>query len=143
MRFISALSLYRKAYSKATVLDLIDAAPKEAYKFFDINLRQDYYDKEIICCLLERANILKLNVEELKIIKNLLGLRGYADDICPRLKKQYGLKYVILSDTAKESKIWGENNQLTAVKKQPYPPIVCLWSRKCVCRRVYYGHLKR
>ncbi len=106
----------RKAYSKATVLDLIDAAPKEAYKFFDINLRQDYYDKEIICCLLERANILKLNVEELKIIKNLLGLRGYADDICPRLKKQYGLKYVILSDTAKESKIWGENNQLTAVK---------------------------
>lgn len=106
----------RKAYSKATVLDLIDLAPKEAFKFFDVNLRQNYYDKEIICCLLERANILKLNAEELKAIKNLLGLRGFSDDICCRLKKQYNLKYLILSDTAKESKIWGENNQLTTVK---------------------------
>lgn len=106
----------RKAYSKTTVLDLLDAAPREAYKFFDINLRQNYYDEEIIRSLLERANILKLNVEELKTIKTLLGLRGYNDDICLRIKKQYNLKYLILSDAAKESKIWGENNLLTVVK---------------------------
>ncbi|MCM1324294.1 MAG: PfkB family carbohydrate kinase [Acetobacter sp.] len=106
----------RKAYSKATVLDLIDAAPKDAYKFFDINLRQNYYDKEIISCLLERANILKLNIDELKTLKNLFAMRGSAEDICLRLKQQYHLEYVILSDAAKESKIWGKDNLLTTVK---------------------------
>lgn len=105
----------RKAYSKATVLDLIDMAPENAFKFFDINLRQNYYNEQIIYDLLERANILKLNTDELKTLKGLLGLRGNTEDICLKLKKQHNLKYLILSDAAKESKIWGDDG-LTVVK---------------------------
>lgn len=105
----------RKAYSKATVLDLLDATAKDAYKFFDINLRQAYFDKQIIENLLKRANILKLNIDELKTVKGMFGLRGSTDDICLRLKEKYALKYLILSDAAKESKIWGDEG-LTTVK---------------------------
>ena len=99
----------RKAYSENTILDLIDAAPARAYKFFDVNLRQNYYSLRIIRKLLEKADILKLNAEELKIIKNILSLTGSPENICLKLKETYQLKYVILTNMAKESFIWGDD----------------------------------
>ncbi len=104
----------RKAYSKSTILDLIASAPQKAFKFFDVNLRQDYYDKSIILKLLEFADILKLNAEELKILKTMLKLSGSVEDMCAQIKEQYQLKFLILNDTAKESRIFGDT--LTFVK---------------------------
>lgn len=98
----------RKAYSKETILSLIDAAPQEACRFFDVNLRQNNCPKDLIVQLLERADILKLNNEELKTIKNMLHLEGTAAEICLDLKKEYGLKYVILTNGTKESFIYGD-----------------------------------
>lgn len=104
----------RKAYSKSTILDLIASAPQKAFKFFDVNLRQDYYDKSIILKLLEFADILKLNADELKILKTMLKLSGSVEDMCAQIKEQYQLKFLILNDTAKESRIFGDT--LTFVK---------------------------
>ena len=105
--YFDTLSL-RKAYSKETILSLIDAAPQEAHKFFDINLRQNNCPKDLIVQLLERANILKLNSEELKTIKAMFNLEGTAAEICLDLKKEYELKYVILTNGTKESFIYGD-----------------------------------
>ena len=86
--FFGTLAL-RKPYSRGTVLDLIDAVPEKAYKFFDVNLWQDYYDKELIQSLLHKANILKLNTDELKVLKPLLKLNGNTEDVCKKLKNVY------------------------------------------------------
>lgn len=104
----------RKSYSKDTILDLIGSVADDAFKFFDINLRQDYYDKQIILKLLNLANILKLNMDELKILKNILKLSGSVEDMCSQIKEQYKLKYLILTDAAKESRVFGDT--LTYVK---------------------------
>jgi fructokinase len=48
----------------------------KGYKFLDINLREPWYDKHIIKRSLLRANIVKLNEDELKIIANMLKLSG-------------------------------------------------------------------
>lgn len=104
----------RKSYSKATILDLIASAPRKALKFFDINLRQDYYDKQTILTLLDLADVLKINLSELKILKSMLKLSGSAEDMCVALKNQYSLKYLIFNDTAKESRIFGDT--LSVVK---------------------------
>ena len=106
----------RRSYSSGTILDLIDVAQDVEYKFFDINLRQNYYSKEVILELLKRANILKMNLDELKILRSLLNLKGSVEDVCLKLKKTYELKYVILNDGARESKIWGDNNYLSVMK---------------------------
>ena len=97
----------RKSYSCQTILDLIDAAPQECYRFFDINLRQNYYDKNLVQQLLSRANILKLNIQELRTIAKMFNLSGSVDDMCLALKTKYGLRYIILTTLAKESRIWG------------------------------------
>ncbi len=105
----------RKPYSRDTILDLIGSSDEKAYRFFDINLRQNYYDKNLIIRLLGHANILKLNIEELKTLKPLLKLSGSVENMCLKLKEEYQLKYIILSDAAKESRIWG-NDTVSAVK---------------------------
>lgn len=104
----------RKAYSRNTILELIETAPKNAYRLFDVNLRQNYYSEDIINELLKRTNILKLNTDELKILKNLLSLRGSAENVCLHLKEKYDLSYVILTESAKENRVWGE--EATVVK---------------------------
>jgi len=98
----------RKTYSENTILDLIDIAPKNAYKFFDVNLRQNYYTKDIIKKLLARANILKFNIDELKVLKDFLELSGSLENVCLKLKDEYQLKYVIFSNGAKENYIFGD-----------------------------------
>lgn len=98
----------RKPYSRETILDLIDAAPQNAYRFFDVNLRQADCDKGLIKELLKRADILKLNIEEFKMLKNLFKLSGTTDEICLELKKSYALKYLIFTSGTKESFIFGD-----------------------------------
>ena len=62
----------RSETSKATIQAFLDAAPASALRVFDINLRQKWYSKEVIEDSLRRANILKINDEELDTVASLL-----------------------------------------------------------------------
>lgn len=64
----------RSSCSAATVLQLVDAAPINAIKVFDINIRQHYYSYEVIDASLCRANVLKLNEDELPLLIDMFGL---------------------------------------------------------------------
>ncbi len=41
--------LQRNVVSRETILQFLDATPKDCMKIFDINLRQNFYTKEVIC----------------------------------------------------------------------------------------------
>lgn len=107
----------RNPYSQSTILDLIDEAPESAYKFFDVNLRHNYYSSQIIKKLLNKANILKLNISELKTLKEMFKLTGTPENMCLKLKEDYQLKYVILTNMTKESFVFGD--VLTTVQNEP------------------------
>jgi len=65
----------RTAVSRATIQKFLDTMPKlGTLRVFDINLRQNWYSKEIIEESLNRCNVLKINDEELIIISKLLDL---------------------------------------------------------------------
>lgn len=88
----------RSAVSRATITALLDAMPQQALKVFDINLRQEYYDRDVVESSLSRCHILKINDEETHAVARLLSL-GTDDEqqICLQLKQQYGLRAVILT----------------------------------------------
>ncbi len=66
------------------------AAPKEV--FCDVNLRLDYYSKEIIAQSLEHCTILKLNDEEVPIISDLLYGREILDRaFCDKMSEDWGI----------------------------------------------------
>lgn len=89
----------RNIVSRETIHVFLDAMPKEgAYKIFDINLRQNFYTKDIICESLERCNVLKINDEELVAVSRLFGYPGIdLQDKCWILLAKYDLKMLILT----------------------------------------------
>lgn len=89
----------RNIVSRETIHAFLDAMPKGgAYKIFDINLRQNFYTKDIICESLERCNVLKINDEELVAVSRLFGYPGIdLQDKCWILLAKYDLKMLILT----------------------------------------------
>lgn len=98
----------RNADSKNTIMTLLDYTPKEALRFFDINLRQHYYSKELIEELLAKSNIFKINDDEIKVIQEMFHLQGTEDDICKWFLEKYNLHYVVLTAGDKYSAIYSK-----------------------------------
>lgn len=106
--YFSSLAL-RKAYTRATIADLLDAVDEKTIKFFDINLQANYYNADVISEFLYKTDILRVNANELKVLRNLLHIRGTNDDVCEKIKRDYNLKYLIFYDNLKEVRILGDN----------------------------------
>lgn len=90
----------RNVVSRETISAFLDAMPggKGQYKVFDINLRQGFYTKEILCSSMERCNILKINDEELVMISRMFGYPGIdLQDKCWILLAKYNLEMLILT----------------------------------------------
>lgn len=90
----------RNIVSRETINRFIDEMPKEEHvlKIFDINLRQHFYNKELIEESIKKCNILKINDEELVIVSQMF---GFADidfkEQCKLLLAKYNLKMLILT----------------------------------------------
>jgi fructokinase len=71
---------------------------------FDVNLRQNFFSAEIICQSLQRANAMKLNHEEVPIVKELLSMTEREDLLfCRSLMERFDLKLVCITRGAKGS----------------------------------------
>jgi len=88
----------RSEVSRATIQAFLDATPVECLKVFDINLRQNFYTKEILENAFRRCDILKINDEELVVIARLFNIPGLGlDEKCWYMYKEYGFKMLILT----------------------------------------------
>jgi len=98
----------RNADSQKTILTLLDKTPSKALRFFDINLRQHYYSKELIEELLQKANIFKINDDEIAVMKEMFALQGTENDLCKWFLEKYNLRYVVLTAGDKYSVIYSK-----------------------------------
>ena len=98
----------RSPVSRETIKTLLRYAPADALRFFDVNLRQHYYSKELIEECLQEANIFKLNDEELAALRPMFGLEGSDDDVCRMFMRKYELLYVILTAGSVSSTIYSQ-----------------------------------
>ena len=84
--------------SRESIGLFLDAVPEDCLKVFDINLRQDFYNKEVLEASFRRCDILKINDEELVVMARLFNLPGLAlEEKCRYLIKEYQLKMLILT----------------------------------------------
>lgn len=72
----------RNSVSRNTTLELLRLAKKDAYKLCDINIRQHFYTKGIIEESLKQANALKINDEEIVLLKEMFSLDMDNEQIC-------------------------------------------------------------
>lgn len=97
----------RSKKSRKTIQSVLSIAPKETYKVFDINIRQNFYTKEIITASLNACNVLKMNDEELVLLKELFDNSENDENIvCNWFIKEFNLRFLILTAGSNYSKIF-------------------------------------
>jgi fructokinase len=108
----------RSEHSRRVIHGFLDTLRRETVKVFDINLRQDFYSRQVLESSLERTDILKLNEEELPVLARLLELKGPSDRWLPALIKRYNLQMAIFSRGASGSLL------LTPQSSSEHPGVV-------------------
>ncbi|MCQ2290352.1 MAG: carbohydrate kinase [Muribaculaceae bacterium] len=100
----------RTEVSRNSIMQFLKEVPADALKVFDINLRQNWYSREVVEASLMQCNVLKLNDEEISTLAAMLSL----DDVpiptadhplaltdidipCRTLISKYGISTVILT----------------------------------------------
>lgn len=85
----------RDERSKKTILTLLENAKT---KIFDINLRAPFYTKELIGALLAKADILKINEDEILWVKEAFALTGNTDEqLLKQLSSQFNIEIICLT----------------------------------------------
>ncbi|MDE6277698.1 MAG: carbohydrate kinase [Muribaculaceae bacterium] len=112
----------RNVVSRNTINRFLDAMPHKGDELivFDVNLRQGFYTKDILCNSMERCNILKINDEELVTVSRMFGYPGIdLQDKCWILLGKYNLKMLILTCGINGSYVFTPG----AVSFQPTPKV--------------------
>lgn len=88
----------RNEVSRKSIYQFLDHTPEDCLKVFDINLRQNFYTKDVICESMKRCNILKINDEELIQIGRMFGYPGLdIENKCWLILGKYNLDMLVLT----------------------------------------------
>ena len=95
----------RNKISRNTIFKLLNHAK---LKVFDINLRSPHYDLETIKYLLAKADILKINEDEMAYLKENLNIEGDENDILKVVSNLYNINIICLTLGEKGAKVFHE-----------------------------------
>ena len=84
----------RSSVSRVTIQAFLDAMRPESLRIFDVNLRQNFYSKQILETSLRHANIFKLSDEELPTLAQFFELTGQVIDQLQTLRGMFDLRLV-------------------------------------------------
>ena len=105
----------RSQESRVTILRFLEATRPDALRVFDVNLRQKFYSADVIQSSLQRANVVKLNHDELLVLRNLIGLGPASGGdagvfMCRELIKKFQFRLACVTEGANGSLICDREN---------------------------------
>jgi fructokinase len=109
----------RSLTTRSTIASILENIPESCLKVFDINIRQHYYDREGVEDSLLKADILKLNEDELPLVAGLLELNSELSDVAAvmyELIQKYSLKYVVYTCGADFSEVYDNTGLVSHIK---------------------------
>ncbi len=99
----------RSETSKSTIHNLLGEKTKY---FCDLNIRQNFYSKEIITKSLTAADVLKLNLGELKLINDLLFKEKFIIDTCAkRVMENFDIELIAITKGAEGSTLFNNKGK--------------------------------
>src|ERR1700686_4374161 len=96
--------------SRNTIQDLVAATLPGALRVFDINLRQQFYSRDVVEKSFQLANVLKLNDDELPRLADMFNLTGSTEDQIGQLAHTFGLRLVALTRGPNGSLLYQKDN---------------------------------
>jgi fructokinase len=88
----------RSAQSQSTIRSFLNATRPRAVRVFDVNLRQNFYSRQVLAESMRLATIVKLNHEELPKIMHLFEIASHGEmDSAQHLLSMHDLKLVCIT----------------------------------------------
>jgi fructokinase len=88
----------RSPVSRETIRRFLEAVPRSALRVYDVNLRQHFYDRQLVESSLRLASAVKLNDEELPVVAALCEIpHGAPFDMLGALMSRYDLRLAALT----------------------------------------------
>jgi fructokinase len=88
----------RNDRSRITIQRFVRAAPLEALRLFDINLRQKFFNRDIIEFGLDHCTVLKVNQAELAVVAEMFHWGGAKEEqVAALLMKHHPIKYIAVT----------------------------------------------
>jgi fructokinase len=84
----------RNYHSRSTLFKLLEIAPK---KVLDINLRAPYYEKNNLLKLIDKADLLKMNLEELELVAGWFSRHRTTEDKMKAIIEKSGLSVFVVT----------------------------------------------
>lgn len=110
----------RNVVSHKTIQNFLMATPKDCMRIFDINLRQNFYTKDVLQESMRLCNVLKINDEELVQIGRMFGYPGLdMSNKCWLILGKYNLDMLVLTCGVNGSYVFTPGN----VSFQPTPKV--------------------
>jgi fructokinase len=98
----------RNATSRESVQRLVAAAPADALRIFDVNLRLDFYSRDVIEESMRLSNVLKMNDEEFSVLTAMFSLNGDVRQRIEWLVHRFELEVVVVTSGPSGSVIYQE-----------------------------------
>ena len=90
---------------------LKELTKQSKFNILDLNIRESYYDFEKVSSLVNSADFLKVNLEELELINQLFKFNiSDTQNLIFKILKQFDLKYVCVTNGEIESMIYDGKN---------------------------------
>ena len=83
--------------SATTIRRFLSHTRPDCLKVFDVNLRQNFFNADIVDASLKRCDLLKISDEELPTVAELLKISGGERIIMAELMRRYKLKHAVLT----------------------------------------------
>lgn len=85
--------------TRETIQKILDRVPDDCLKVYDVNLRQDFFSRELLETSLQKSNVAKMNDGEMEVLKPVFGM---PQDLAPvdfalNLCEKYGLAEVCIT----------------------------------------------
>ena len=112
----------RSNVSRDTIYSLLELL-KPGDVFYDVNLRQNYYSKEIITKSLSYSSIVKLNIEEVEILSELLYGQKMSERIfADKATSDYKVQIVCITKGSEGCSIFheGKCESILGIKRRYY-----------------------
>lgn len=93
----------RSPISRKAIVDYLVKLGPNTLKVFDLNIRQNFYSREIIETSLEMADVLKLNDDEIVLLGRMFGLGGDEKKQMSQLVERFSLRLGVLTRGGKGS----------------------------------------
>lgn len=105
----------RHKVSLNTIISFLDLTKSDCIKIFDVNLRSNFYTKEIIENSLKRTNIFKCNDEELIVLSKLFSLKDSRAQTFYNFLNTFGINCFVLTNGSLDSTVF-LNDEISTIK---------------------------